>query len=51
MIAKDQGADGKVDAFGLGGMDLYVYAGTRRFTCGMQKVVSAAKTPIVDGSA
>ncbi|HHX75058.1 MAG TPA: quinate 5-dehydrogenase, partial [Firmicutes bacterium] len=44
--------DGKVDAFGLGGMDLYIYAGERRYTLRDAKaVVKAAKeTPIVDGS-
>lgn len=52
MISKIKELDGKVDAFGLGGMDLYVYAGTRRFTLrDAKKVVSVAKiTPIVDGS-
>lgn len=44
--------DGKVAAFGLGGMDLYVFAGKRRYTLReAKKVVQAAKlTPIVDGS-
>jgi len=44
--------DGKVDAFGLGGMDLYIQAVDRRYTLrDAQKVVNAAKiTPIVDGS-
>lgn len=44
--------DGHVDAFGLGGMDLYVYAGTKRYTLREAKnVVRAVKnTPIVDGS-
>lgn len=44
--------DGKVDAFGLGGMDLYVFAGERRYTLREAKKVAAAaqKTPLVDGS-
>ncbi|MDF2501500.1 MAG: hypothetical protein K0Q77_2214 [Anaerosporomusa subterranea] len=44
--------DGKVDAFGLGGTDLYIYAGGRRYTFRESlKIVSAAKlSPIVDGS-
>lgn len=49
MIAE---MDGKVDAFGLGGMDLYVYAGQKRYTLRDAKRVARAakKTPIVDGS-
>ncbi len=44
--------DGKVDAFGLGGMDLYIQAVNRRYTIrDAQKVADAArKTPVVDGS-
>lgn len=44
--------DGKVDAFGLGGMDLYIQAVDRRYTLReAQKVANAAKiSPIVDGS-
>ncbi len=44
--------DGKVDAFGLGGMDIYVYAVDRRYTFRDAKriIKSAKKTPIVDGS-
>ncbi len=44
--------DGKVDAFGLGGMDLYIQAVDRRYTIrDALKVANAAKrTPIVDGS-
>jgi len=44
--------DGKVDAFGVGGTDIYVYAGGRRYV--LQEIVrlmSGAKlTPYVDGS-
>lgn len=44
--------DGKVDAFGLGGMDLYIQAVDRRYSIkDAEKVAAAAqKTPIVDGS-
>ncbi|MDW7651862.1 MAG: quinate 5-dehydrogenase [Bacillota bacterium] len=52
MIAMITELDGNVEAFGLGGMDLYVYAGNQRYTFREAKVVvRAAKiTPIVDGS-
>ncbi len=52
MLSLIREYDGKVDAFGLGGMDLYIQAVERRYTMrDAQKVVSAAqKTPIVDGS-
>lgn len=44
--------DGKVDAIGLGGMDLYVYAGGRRYTFRDAARIAAAatRTPVVDGS-
>lgn len=44
--------DGKVDAFGLGGADLHVYAGSRRYTFrDAQRMADAArKTPMLDGS-
>ncbi len=44
--------DGKVDAFGLGGMDMYIWAGKRRYTIRDSKRLSAAAkhTPLVDGS-
>ncbi len=44
--------DGKVDAFGMGGIDLYLVAGRRRWVIReARKIASAAKiTPIVDGS-
>ena len=44
--------DGKVDAIGLGGIDLYLYAGNRRYTIrDAAKLASNAKvTPVVDGS-
>jgi hypothetical protein len=52
MIDKIKELDGKVDAFGLGGIDLYIYAVDRRYELrDAQKIVRAAqKTPIVDGS-
>jgi len=44
--------DGTVDAFGLGGTDLYIYAGKRRFMFRESaRIARAAKlTPLVDGS-
>lgn len=44
--------DGKVDAIGLGGIDLYLYAGKRRFMIREAKRLAraATKTPVVDGS-
>ncbi len=49
MIAR---LDGQVDCFGLGGMDLYAYAGEKRYMIrDATKVARAAKkTPMVDGS-
>lgn len=44
--------DGKVDAFGMGGIDLYVHAGGRRYSFRDAERIAAAatKSPIVDGS-
>jgi len=44
--------DGQVDAFGLGGIDLYVYAGEKRYVLreAVQLARMAKKTPVVDGS-
>lgn len=44
--------DGKVDAFGMGGIDLYVWADGRRYAFRDAKKIAAAATrsPIVDGS-
>jgi len=52
MIDKITELDGQVDAFGLGGMDLYIYAVDRRYEIrDAKRIVKAAqKTPIVDGS-
>ncbi|MFC4427741.1 quinate 5-dehydrogenase [Deinococcus navajonensis] len=47
-----QALDGRVDAFGLGGADLYVIAGGRRYTfANVRKLVAHARiTPVLDGS-
>ena len=44
--------DGKVDAFGVGGCDIYLYAGARRyiFREPMSLMAAAKTTPFVDGS-
>lgn len=44
--------DGQVDAIGLGGIDLYLWAGGRRYTIREAKRLkeAAKKTPVVDGS-
>jgi hypothetical protein len=44
--------DGKVDAFGLGGFDLYLYAANKRYTIREARNVAraAVKTPLLDGS-
>jgi len=44
--------DGKVDALGVGGADIYVVVGNKRYAFRqIQKLVSGAKiTPVVDGS-
>lgn len=49
MISK---LDGQVDCFGLGGTDLYLFAGSKRYTIrDSVKIAKNAKiTPIVDGS-
>lgn len=52
MVERIAELDGQVDAFGLGGMDLYIYAVDRRYVIrDAKRIVKAAqKTPIVDGS-
>ncbi len=52
MVEMIDELDGKVDAFGLGGMDLYIYAVDRRYEFrDARRITRAArKTPIVDGS-
>lgn len=44
--------DGKVDAIGLGGIDLYLYAGSHRYTIrdAAKLAANAKTTPVVDGS-
>jgi hypothetical protein len=44
--------DGKVDAIGLGGIDVYLYAGRHRYALrdGLRLLEAAKTTPIVDGS-
>lgn len=44
--------DGKVDALGIGGADLYIWVGNRRYTFrSIQRLIAVAKhTPVVDGS-
>ena len=51
-IAMIEELDGKVDAFGMGGIDLYVHAGGRRYAFRDARRITAAATrsPIVDGS-
>ncbi|HEY8497278.1 MAG TPA: hypothetical protein VIK98_09650 [Limnochordales bacterium] len=51
-IALIRELDGKVDAFGMGGIDLYVWAGGRRYVLrDARRIAEAARnTPIVDGS-
>lgn len=44
--------DGAVDAIGLGGIDVYVYAGKKRYALadGLKLMRAAKTTPVVDGS-
>ncbi|WP_337961005.1 hypothetical protein [Caloramator sp. mosi_1] len=44
--------DGKVDAFGMGGIDLYLYNASKRYVIkdALPLMEAAQKTPIVDGS-
>ena len=44
--------DGKVDAFGVGGTDIYLYAGSKRYVFKeiLHLLDGAQKTPFVDGS-
>jgi len=52
VIALIESLDGKVDAFGMGGIDLYLFAGKRRYVIrDGAKIAKAAKlTPMLDGS-
>ena len=51
-LAKIEEIDGSVDAIGLGGIDVYLYAGSKRFALrdGLRLLAAAKKTPAVDGS-
>ena len=51
-IAKVRALDGRVDAIGLGGIDVYLYAGSRRYALrdGLRLLEAASVTPVVDGS-
>ncbi len=44
--------DGKVDAIGLGGLDIYLYAGEKRYPLrdGLRLMEKVKITPVVDGS-
>jgi len=47
-----QELDGSIDAIGLGGIDVYVYAGKKRYALsdGLKLMRAAKVTPVVDGS-
>jgi hypothetical protein len=51
-IAKIKELDGNVDAIGLGGIDVYLYAGSERYALrdGLRLLAAATRTPVVDGS-
>ena len=51
-MAKIRELDGHVDAIGLGGIDVYLYAGEKRFALrdGLRLLEAAKTTPVVDGS-
>lgn len=51
-IAALEDLDGKVDAIGLGGIDVYLYAGTQRYALrdGLRMLAAVKVTPVVDGS-
>lgn len=51
-IALIRELDGKVDAIGLGGIDLYLWAGGRRYAIrdALKLKRAAERTPVVDGS-
>lgn len=51
-VAMIRELDGQVDAFGMGGIDLYVWAGKKRLILrdAVRIAQAAKKTPIVDGS-
>ncbi|HTV75049.1 MAG TPA: hypothetical protein VME66_15250 [Candidatus Acidoferrales bacterium] len=51
-IAKLKELDGTVDAIGLGGIDVYLYAGAQRYALrdGVRLLEAVKITPVVDGS-
>ena len=51
-IAALRELDGTVDAIGLGGIDVYLYAGKHRYALrdGLRMLEAVKKTPVVDGS-
>ncbi len=51
-LAKLRELDGKVDAIGLGGIDVYLYAGKKRYALrdGLRLLDAVKITPAVDGS-
>jgi hypothetical protein len=51
-LAKLRALDGHVDAIGLGGIDVYLYAGTQRYALrdGLRLLEAVKSTPVVDGS-
>lgn len=51
-IATLRALDGTVDALGLGGIDVYLYAGTDRYALrdGLRLLEAVKTTPVVDGS-
>ena len=51
-IEKVRELDGHVDAIGLGGIDVYLYAGKKRYALrdGLRLMEAATRTPVVDGS-
>ncbi len=51
-IEKLRELDGKVDAIGLGGIDVYLYAGSKRYALrdGLRMLEAVKTTPVVDGS-
>jgi hypothetical protein len=51
-IAMVRSLDGEVDSIGLGGIDVYLYAGRHRYALrdGLRLLEAAKVTPIVDGS-
>ncbi|MBV9270120.1 MAG: quinate 5-dehydrogenase, partial [Candidatus Eremiobacteraeota bacterium] len=51
-IKRVQELDGHVDAIGLGGIDVYLYAGKHRYALrdGLRLLQAAKTTPVVDGS-